>query len=117
MIPDLTMLLLFQLSGEVLARALGLPLPGPVIGMGLLLGLLLARPAMADRLRDTASGLLGHLSLLFVPAGVGIVGHLGLLEQAGGAILLALAGSTIVAIATGAAVFVAVARLAGTPDA
>lgn len=116
MILNLTVLLLFQLSGEVLARALALPLPGPVIGMALLLGLLLARPAVADRLHETASALLAHLSLLFVPAGVGIVGHLGLLEQAGAAILIALTGSTVAAIAVGAAVFAGVARLTGRAD-
>ncbi|OPZ06670.1 MAG: hypothetical protein BWZ09_00237 [Alphaproteobacteria bacterium ADurb.BinA305] len=73
MIAALTLLLVFQLVGEVIARALALPIPGPVIGMALLLGALAARPALLDALRPTATALLQHLSLLFVPAGTGIV--------------------------------------------
>lgn len=117
MIVNLTALLLFQLVGEVISRAAGLPLPGPVIGMALLLATLLAVPRAAAVLRDTAQGLLSHLSLLFVPAGVGIVGHLGLLRTGGGPLLLALIGSTIAAIAVGALVFAGVARLTGARDA
>lgn len=117
MILNIAMLLAFQLAGEVISRAATLPLPGPVIGMALLLAVLLAVPRAAARLHSTAQGLLSHLSLLFVPAGVGIVGHLDLLATGGGPILLALVGSTIAAIAVGALVFVGVARLTGAHDA
>jgi holin-like protein len=67
-------LLGFQLAGEVLAQALRLPVPGPVVGMALLLAALQLRPP-GEGLRAFSSGLLSHLSLLFVPAGVGIVLH------------------------------------------
>jgi hypothetical protein len=76
MIFSLTVILLCQLVGEVLVRGTGLPVPGPVLGMALLLAILFVR----DRLRAVAAevdgvleatgkGLLAHLSLLFVPAG------------------------------------------------
>ncbi len=114
MIPAIALILLFQLVGEVASRALDLPLPGPVLGMVGLLGAMVAIPALGRRLRETAEGLLRHLSLLFVPAGVGVVAHLGVLAQAGPALAVALVVSTVAAIAVGALVFVGVARLTGS---
>ena len=84
-------LLSCQLLGEVLVIATGLPLPGPVIGMALLfVGLLLrgSIPAGLDRMGDA---LLSHLSLLFVPAGVGVMLH----AEVIGAELLPIAGAVI----------------------
>lgn len=118
MIKALTLFLALQLVGETAARALQLPVPGPVLGMALLLAVLLARgrlkPDVApvpDWLGETADGLLKHLSLLFVPASVGLVQHLDRLEREWVAIGLALLVSTVAAIAVGAFTFVAVARL------
>ncbi len=73
MIAALTLLLVFQLMGEVIARALALPIPGPVIGMALLFLALMLRGGPGEDLRQTSGQLLQHLSLLFVPAGTGIV--------------------------------------------
>ena len=117
MIPALTLLLGFQLAGEFIARALGLTLPGPVLGMALLVIAMIAVPRLAELVRGPAQGLLAHLSLLFVPAGVGVVGHLESLGSQGGPILLAIVGSTVLAIAVGALVFVGVSRLTGGNDA
>lgn len=75
MLAGITLLLCYQLVGEVLVAALGLPLPGPVLGMLLLLVTLVLRRATADLVEAPAEGLLGHLSLLFVPAGVGVMVH------------------------------------------
>ncbi|WP_323037003.1 CidA/LrgA family protein [Pararhodobacter sp.] len=113
MIYHLAVLLACQLAGEFLAHSLGLIVPGPVVGMVILLGLFLAFPAAAKAIQPTALGLLSHLSLLFVPAGVGIVGHLGSLGSDGLPILLALFVSTALAIIVGALVFVGVSRLVG----
>lgn len=113
MIPALATILAFQLLGEVLSRSLALPLPGPVLGMVLLVAAFLASPRLAGWVRPVAQGLLAHLSLLFVPAGVGIVAHLGLLHEHGLALLLALVLSTLLAIGVGALAFVAMARLTG----
>lgn len=117
MIPALSALLLCQLAGEVMARTFGLPLPGPVIGMALLLAGFALSPKLVETVRPLAQGILGHLSLLFVPAGVGVVGHLDRLGSAGVPILLALVVSTVLAIAVGALTFAAVARLTGNGDA
>lgn len=79
---------------------------------------MLASPRVAHAFRPVDEGVLRHLSLLFVPAGVGVVGHLRLLEENALAIGVALIGSTVLAIAVGALVFRAVARLTeGKPDA
>lgn len=116
MILNVTILLLFQLAGEVMARGLGLSIPGPVLGLAGLFALLLARPSLATRMSKTANGLLAHLSLLFVPAGVGVVGHLGTFGSDGPALLAALVGSTVLAILAAVAAFLAVARLTGAAD-
>jgi putative effector of murein hydrolase LrgA (UPF0299 family) len=81
MIGALTLLIMCQLAGEVAARAAGLPLPGPVLGLLLLLAILLIRGGPSVQLRTTAGGLLRHLGLLFVPAGVGVVTQLDVLRQ------------------------------------
>lgn len=98
MVGALGILLVFQLVGEVLARSLGVPIPGPVIGMLLLVALLLVRGSTPPHLTQTATGLLGHLSLLFVPAGVGVMVHLGTLQRALLPLLLTLLGSTLITV-------------------
>lgn len=113
MIQAIALLLAFQLAGEAAVRALGVGLPGPVLGMAALLLAFLAVPRLYPVVAPTAQGLLGHLSLLFVPAGVGIVGHIGRLGADGGPVILAIIVSTALAIAVGAGVFVLVARLTG----
>ena len=76
MTAALALLLAFQLAGEALRVALHLPVPGPVIGMALLLVYLIIRPeGPSTELRNTAGGLLQNLSLLFVPAGTGSRGR------------------------------------------
>lgn len=105
MILHLTTLLLFQLIGETLTRGFGLVVPGPVLGMALLLLFFVACPKAAKAIQPTAQGLLSHLSLLFVPAGVGIVSHLDRLGTQGPAIFLVLLLSTALSIAAGALVF------------
>lgn len=73
MLPAFAILLLFQCLGEGVVFLLGLPVPGPVAGMILLFCTLVAWPALQKRIEEAANELLRHLSLLFVPAGVGIV--------------------------------------------
>lgn len=73
-------LLVFQLLGEVLVRLINIPVPGPVVGLLFLLVFLLVRKKLSSNessaLLNTSSSLLSHLSLLFVPAGVGIITHI-----------------------------------------
>ena len=76
MLSALTQLLIFQLAGEVIARGLALPIPGPVLGMLFLFVALLIKGGPGENLQTTSQNLLQHLSLLFVPAGTGIMVHL-----------------------------------------
>lgn len=75
MIHTFAVLLIFQTLGEGLAFAFSLPVPGPVIGMLLLFCYLMAKPQVVETLAPTTLEFLKHLSLLFIPAGVGIMVH------------------------------------------
>ena len=99
----LAWLLVLQSVGELLARGLTLPFPGPVVGMLLLLGALRWR-AVREPVGACANFLLSHLSLLFVPVGVGVMTHLTLLSQYGGRMLLVIALSTWIGLAVTALV-------------
>lgn len=103
LIEALALLLVFQLIGETASYALGLPIPGPVIGMGLLLATFAFRPSLVARLRTTGNTLLSHLSLLFVPAGVGVMVHFARLSDEGVAIIGAVVASTVLTIVATAA--------------
>lgn len=111
MIVHLATLLGFQLLGEVTSRSLGLPLPGPVIGMAALFVICLIWPKLAQTIAPTTTAMLAHLSLLFVPAGVGVVGHLDRLGSNGPALGVAIIGSTVIAIAAGALTFAGLQKL------
>ncbi|WP_374371357.1 CidA/LrgA family protein [Dongia sp.] len=111
MLKGLATLLVFQLAGEFLAQILALPLPGPVIGMALLLTAFLIFKRVPDWLEPVADGLLRHFSLLFVPASVGLVQYLDRIGAEWLPILIALVVSTILGIAASAITFVLVARL------
>ena len=91
-------LLIFQSAGELLARGLALPLPGPVIGMVLLLPAL-RWPAVREPVAACAEFLLSHLSLLFVPVGVGVMTHLSLVSQYGIRMLAVVVLSTLAGLA------------------
>ena len=93
----LAWLLVLQALGEVLARAAYLPFPGPVMGMFFLL-LALQWPPVRAPVAACADFLLAHLSLLFVPVGVGVMAHFALVSQYGGRIMLAIVLSTWVGI-------------------
>ena len=99
----LAWLLVFQSVGEVLSRGFSLPLPGPVLGLILLVPALrfaLVREPVAE----CANFLLSHLSLLFIPVGVGVMTHLALLSQYGGRMLVVIALSTWIGLAVTALV-------------
>ena len=99
----LAWLLVFQSLGEVLSRFFSLPLPGPVLGLVLLLvGLRLE--AVREPVGECANFLLAHLSLLFIPVGVGVMTHLALLAQYGGRMLLVITLSTWIGLAVTALV-------------
>jgi holin-like protein len=104
MIAAMTVLLVYQLVGEIAVVAFRLPVPGPVVGMALLFVSLMVRGTVSEDLRDTAQGLLRHLSLLFVPAGVGVMAHLHRLTNEWLPISVSLVFSTLLTIAVTALV-------------
>lgn len=105
-------LLAMQSLGELLSRGLVLPFPGPVVGMMLLLAALASRH-VREPVAACADFLLSHLSLLFVPVGVGVMTHLSLLDQYGVRILAVIVLSTW----AGLAVTVLALRLMSRRDA
>jgi holin-like protein len=123
MIRGFFILLAFQLVGEVAARGLALPAPGPVIGLALLVVALslyrrwrpLDQEALAaSDLGQAARGLIAALPLLFVPAGVGVVQYLGLLREQVLALAVALVVSTVATLLATVGVFLLVKRVTGT---
>ena len=105
MIQGFLIILGCQLIGELIVVLLGLPLPGPVLGLVFLLIGLLLIGRIPDSVRQVSSGLLANLSLLFVPAGVGLVLHFDLLAEEWWIILLALIFSTLLAALVTALMF------------
>lgn len=98
MLKYLTLILCCQLVGEVAAVALHLPVPGPVIGMACLFAILLLRGGVPAGLGQVADGILNNMGLLFVPAGVGVLLHMGLLGADWLAVSVALILGTLLTI-------------------
>jgi putative effector of murein hydrolase LrgA (UPF0299 family) len=94
----LTLLLSCQLAGELAVAAAGLPVPGPVCGMALLFAALLVF-GLPEELARLGEALLSNLSLLFVPAGVGVMLHARLMAQDWLPIAAALIISTLATVA------------------
>jgi holin-like protein len=105
----LALLLLLQAAGEALTHALSLPFPGPVVGLALLLPAL-ALPWVRPAVQAAAELLLGHLSLLFVPVGVGVITHLDLVARYGLRLLAVIVLSTWIGMAVTALVLRALLR-------
>lgn len=98
MLFGILVLLICQLLGELIVTATALPVPGPVMGMLLLLLILIGRGVAPASLRTWADGLLKHLALLYVPAGVGLMLHLAAISQYWLAIIMALFISTLLTL-------------------
>lgn len=116
MIAALLAILACQLIGEVVTYSLHLPIPGPVLGMLLMVVGFAVSPRLLALVRPIARAILDNLLILFVPAGVGAAVQLGKLGDQTLPVVLAVVISTILAIVVGAAVFAGVARLTGNID-
>lgn len=114
MLSALTQLLIFQLAGEFIARSLALPVPGPVLGMLFLFFALLLRQGPSAELQTSSQNLLQHLSLLFVPAGTGIMVHLHRIATEWLPLLLSLLISTVATLIVTALVMKLCQRRSGT---
>src|SRR6195952_4704593 len=120
MLASLSLLLLCQLAGGGIVRGCALPMPGAVVGLVLLLGLLLARdrfavlargPLQQGGVETVSKNMLAHLSLLFVPAGVGVVQNLDLIAEHGLAVAAVLAISVVITLLVTVATFLLASRL------
>lgn len=110
MITAIAILLGCQLAGEIVVRLLDIPLPGPVLGAALLGAGLLLRGTVSASVDTTARTILANLSLLFVPAAVGVVEHRAVFMDYGAALIAALVFSTVMALMAAALTFRLVAR-------
>lgn len=113
MLDALTLILCCQLAGELLVALIKLPVPGPVAGMAILFIGFLVRGGIPADVAAAGDGLLTSLSLLFVPAGVGVMLHAPLLSRDWLAISVGLVGSTLVTIAVTALLMQALNRRRG----
>ena len=99
MVRGLAILLLLQFIGELISRGLDIPIPGNVIGMGLLLIALQRGVVKTAWVQEAAELLLSHLALFFVPAGVGVMVYFDLIRKEWLAIVIAMVVSTFVVMA------------------
>ena len=111
MIHAIAFLLSMQLLGEGLARLTGFGVPGPVIGLVLSALLLGLWPVLLERIAPLANTLLAHLSLLFVPAAVGLIQHLNVFAERFWSLIIALGVSTLLTLMVSAGVFLAIDRI------
>lgn len=117
MLKAILLLLVCQLAGEFVSQYFAIPIPGPVVGMALLLVIIHTAPAMRDIVQDTAGIILRNLSLLFVPAGVGVMLHVATVREQWLAILISLVAGTIMTLAvTGLTIKLATRLLAPRDD-
>jgi len=106
----ITLLLVYQLVGEVCVRLAGVPVPGPVLGMLMLFITLVIRGRTPDSVGQASSALLSHLSLLFVPAGVGMMVHFHRIADEWLPIALSLLLSTVITMVATALIMQATSR-------
>ncbi|MDP4795843.1 MAG: CidA/LrgA family protein [Rhodospirillales bacterium] len=116
MIRFLALILICQLAGETIQVATRVTVPGPVIGMAILFAGLLIRRGLPQGLNDTATGLLRHLALLFVPAGVGVMLHIPRLAGEWWPIALAIVPGTLITIVITALVMERLGRATLRPE-
>jgi len=107
----ITLLLIYQLAGEISVLLLRIPVPGPVLGMVMLFLTLAFRGRSTTSLDSASSVLLSHLSLLFVPAGVGMIVHFDRIINEWLPITIALVLSTIITMVATAVIMSASSRL------
>ncbi len=105
MIGAITLLLVCQLLGEAVHRLTGLPLPGAVIGMVLLIGWLALWQRERPTLTAVAGWLTAHLSVMFVPAAVGVINEGAIISRFGIGLLVAIITSTMLTMVVTVIVF------------
>lgn len=94
MLKGLLALVGFNLTGEIIVRTTGIPIPAAVIGMVLLFAFLLIKGGVPESIAKAGQGLIDNLGVMFVPAGAGITLYLGLIAKEWDVILIASLSST-----------------------
>lgn len=116
MIQGLVQLFLFQALGELLSK-FALPfIPGPVLGLVLLLVFLSVRGQVPEHIDTVGSSILQHLGLLFIPASVGVVLYLPVLQANSWAISAALVVSVVATVAVTAGLLKMLAKKEPTDE-
>jgi holin-like protein len=103
-------------AGGFIARETGVPIPGTVIGILIMLVVLLVLRRVPEGLRATSVYLLSHLNLFYVPAGVGVMGYLALVAHDLWPIVITMFASTFLATIAAGLAFQWALRLRGKPD-
>jgi holin-like protein len=116
MLEGLTILIFLQFLGEIIAGVTQMPIPGPVIGLAMLAAFALVRGKMPESIVIAGDGILRHLSLLFVPAGVGLIAFGDRIIAEGTRLMVVLIVSTAITMAVTALTFRALARDDGEGD-
>ena len=102
MLKGIITLLGFQFLGECISTLFSLLVPGPVIGMVLLLLFLIIRKSSFPSLDTAVANHLRYLPLVFIPAAMGIITQIDIISKEFLAILTALVLGTIIALIFGA---------------
>jgi holin-like protein len=122
MLVGLAVLFAFQLAGEIASYFLGGFIPGAVIGMAAIAAALTItrnKPsfrAVRERVSQSSDALLAHLGILFVPAGVGIVRHIDLIQERPFALAMTILLSTVMTLVVTVWVFLIAKRLLAKDD-
>jgi putative effector of murein hydrolase LrgA (UPF0299 family) len=121
LIAGFGLLLGCQLGGEMIARVLGIPIPGSIVGLLLLFAWLKIRTSYARDRRDAVAAtdvqqvarpLLRNLAILFVPSGVGVMEFADIFAAHSVTLFLIVIASTLLTLATTALAFVVAQSIA-----
>lgn len=97
MLGGFAIIMAFLFAGELISAA-GLPVPGNVVGMVLLAASLRVGLVRREWIQSAASFLLDNLSLLFVPAGVGVMAYFNVVQRSWLPVSVSVLGSTVVVL-------------------
>lgn len=95
-------ILSIYLIGEIISKALSLPIPGNILGMLILLLLLCTKVIKIDQIESISNFFLDHLAFFFIPAGVGLLTSFNLIKDSLLSILIiCIITTSIVLVVTG----------------
>jgi holin-like protein len=97
-------------AGDLINKLTGLPLPGGVIGLVILLAIFIWRGGPDRQMKETSHFLLRNMTVLFIPASVGLITQLPALKQDALPIGVAIVVSTVLGMAVTAAIMHWLAR-------